>query len=163
MTTHYYCTPEWLQEARDLYQANSEAKQKLKKLTADMAYRVKAEPAWGIDKDIYFCAFFEAGELNKLELMPREEAESAEFLLAATPQTWKSVLTKNSKFITDFMLGKIKLEKGSKVGVLSVAPHANNILDALTPMQLVFPDELSPQDLEQYRTNMEGFRKELNV
>ena len=163
MTTHYYCTPEWLQEARDLYQANPEAKQKLKKLTADMAYRVKAEPAWGIDKDIYFCAFFEAGELNKLELMPKEAAESAEFLLAATPQTWKSVLTKNSKFITDFMLGKIKLEKGSKVGVLSVAPHANNILDALTPMQLVFPDELSPQDLEQYRTNMEGFRKELNV
>ena len=95
--------------------------------------------------------------------MTREAAENAEFLLAATPQTWKSVLTKNSKFITDFMLGNIKLEKGSKVGVLSVAPHANNILDAVTPMQLVFPDELSPQDLEQYRTNMEGFRKELNV
>ena len=163
MTTHYYCTPDWLKEARDVYQSNPEAKQKLKKLSADMAYRVKAEPAWGIDKDIYFCAFFQAGELNKLELMPREEAENAEFLLAATPQTWKSVLTKNSKFITDFMLGKIKLEKGSKVGVLSVAPHANNILGALTPMKLVFPDELSPQDLEQYRTNMEGFRKELNV
>ena len=163
MTTHYYCTPEWLKESRDLYQSNPNAKQKLKKLTANMAYRVKAEPSWGIDKDIYFCAFFEAGELNKLELMSREAAENAEFLLAATPQTWKSVLTKNSKFITDFMLGKIKLEKGSKVGVLSVAPHANNILDALTPMKLVFPDELSPQDLEQYRTNMEGFRTELNV
>ncbi len=163
MTTHYYCTPEWLKESRDLYQSNPDAKQKLKKLTANMAYRVKAEPSWGIDKDIYFCAFFEAGELNKLELMSREAAENAEFLLAATPQTWKSVLTKNSKFITDFMLGKIKLEKGSKVGVLSVAPHANNILDALTPMKLVFPDELSSQDLEQYRMNMEGFRTELNV
>jgi putative sterol carrier protein len=163
MTTHYYCTPQWLKESCDLYQSNPEAKKKLKKLSANMAYRVKSEPAWGIDRDIYFCAFFDAGELNKLELVSKETAENAQYLLTATPQTWKSVLTKNSKFITDFMLGKIKLEKGSKVGVLSIAPHANNILDALTPMQLVFPDELSPQDLEQYRTNMEGFRKELNV
>jgi len=163
MTTHYYCTPEWLKESHVLYQSNSEAKKKLKKLSANMAYRVKSEPAWGIDKDIYFCAFFDAGELNKLELVSKETAENAQYLLAATPQTWKSVLTKKSKFITDFMLGKIKLEKGSKVGVLSIAPHANNILDALTPMNLVFPDELPAQDLEQYRTNMEGFRAELGV
>ena len=163
MKTHYYCTPEWLKESHDLYQSNPEAKQKLKKLTANMAYRVKAEPSWGIDKDVYFCVFFNAGELNKLELVSKDAAENAEYLLTATPQTWKSVLTKNSKFISDFMLGKIKLEKGSKVGVLSIAPHANNVLDALTPMKLVYPDELSHEDLEQYRTNMEGFRKELNV
>ena len=113
MTTHYYCTPQWLKESCDLYQSNPEAKKKLKKLSANMAYRVKSEPAWGIDRDIYFCAFFDAGELNKLELVSKETAENAQYLLTATPQTWKSVLTKNSKFITDFMLGKIKQEKGS--------------------------------------------------
>lgn len=163
MTTHYYCTPEWLKECFELYQENAAAKQKLKKLSANMAYRVKSEPAWGIDQDIYFCAYFNAGELERMELVTREAAENSQFLLTATPQTWKSVLTRNSKFITDFMLGKIKLEVGSKVGVLSVAPHANDILDTLTPEELVFPDELSPEDLEQYRTNMEMFRTELAV
>jgi hypothetical protein len=130
-----------------------------------MGYRVKADPAWGINKDVYFCAFFEAGKLNKLELISKEEANKAQYLMAATPKVWKSVLTKKSKFLTDFMLGKIKLENGSKVGVLGVAPHATNILDALVPgsMNLVFPDDLSGDDLEEYRDNMVSFRKELGI
>ena len=61
------------------------------------------------------------------------------------------------------MLGNIKLEKGSKVGVLGVAPHANNIVDSLTPVELVFGDDLSDDEREQYRTNMAAFRKELGV
>ena len=48
------------------------------------------------------------------------------------------------------MLGNIKLEKGSKVGVLGVAPHANNIVDALTQMELVFPDEMSSEEIGEY-------------
>ena len=161
MTTHWYCTPEWFKESKEIYNSNPQAKEKLKKLSAKMAYRVKSEPAWGIDKDIYFCAYFESGDLNKLELVSKETAYDAQYLMGATPMIWKNILTKKSKFITDFMLGKIKLENGSKVGVLTVAPHANDIIDALVPasMNLVFPDELSPQELEQYRTNMEGFRK----
>ena len=61
------------------------------------------------------------------------------------------------------MLGKIKLEKGSKIGVLSVAPHANNVIDLLTSVNLVFPDELSEDEFVQYKTNMQTFRKELGV
>ena len=61
------------------------------------------------------------------------------------------------------MLGNIKLEKGSKVGVLGVAPHANNIVAALTPFDLVFGDELADNEKEKYRSNMEIFRKELGV
>ena len=60
-----------------------------------------------------------------------------------------------------FMLGKIKLEHGSKVGVLGVAPHANNLVDALTSLQ--FPDELSAEELAQYRSQMEVFRARLGV
>jgi hypothetical protein len=165
MTTHYYCTPNWLQESKETYNSNPQAKEKLKKLSAKMAYRVKAEPSWGINKDIYFCAYFESGELNKLELITKEVAYDAQYLMAATPMVWKNVLTKKSKFITDFLLAKIKLENGSKVGVLTVAPHATDILSALVPagMNLVFPDELSPDELEQYRSNMVEFRKELGV
>lgn len=165
MTTQYYCTPEWLKESKEIYNSNPQAKEKLKKLNAKMAYRVKAEPAWGINKDIYFCAYFESGELEKLELISKEAALDAQYLMAAAPMVWKKVLTKKSKFITDFMLGKIKLENGSKVGVLTVAPHATDILAALVPagMSLVFPDELPSAELEQYRSNMVEFRKELGV
>ncbi len=129
-----------------------------------MVYRVKAEPAWGIDKDVFFCLFFDQGELMRLELISEEAGkDEAEFVMGATPQIWKKILRKESKFITDFMLGKIKLEKGSKIGVLSVAPHANNVIDLLTSVNLVFPDELSEDEFVQYKTNMQTFRKELGV
>ena len=163
MTAYHYCTPEWLEESARIYQTNSKAKAKLKKLTANMVYRVKAEPSWGINKDVLFSAYFDEGELNELKLVSEEAANEAEYIMAATPQTWKKILRKERKFITDFLLGNIKLEKGSKVGVLGVAPHANNIVEAITPMELIFPDELSSEDLEQYRNNMEAFRKDLGV
>jgi len=164
MTTYQYCTPEWLEESAKVYRSNPEAQQKLKKLTADMVYRVKADPAFGIVRDILFCAYFDAGKLNKLELISEETAKAeAEYIMTATPTTWKKVLKKERKFLTDFMLGNIKLEKGSKVGVLGVAPHANNIVAALTPFDLVFGDELADNEKEKYRSNMEIFRKELGV
>ena len=82
-----------------------------------MCYRVKAEPDWGIDKDIIFGAFFEQGQLTKLEFFKEEDVtKEADYLMAATPQVWKKILRKERKFVTDFMLGKIKLEHGSKVG-----------------------------------------------
>jgi putative sterol carrier protein len=85
-----------------------------------MCYRVKAEPAWGIDKDIIFGMFVEKGELTKIDFFSEADAlKEAEYVIAATPQEWKKILRKQSKFLTDFMLGKIKLEHGSKVGVLA--------------------------------------------
>ena len=164
MTAYHYCTPQWLEESAKVYRENPEAQDKLKKLSANMAYRVKADPEFGIDRDIMFCAFFDKGQLNRLELISEASAlADAEYLMAATPVTWKKILQKESKFVTEFMLGRIKLEKGSKVGVLGVAPHANNIVDSLTPFELVFPDDLSDDERALYRTRMEAFREELGV
>jgi len=164
MNIFYYCTPEWLKESARIYRSNPQASEKLKKLSGKMVYRVMAEPSWGIEKDIFFCLFFEQGKLLRLELISEEESKrEAEFIIGATPQAWKKILKKESKFITDFMLGKIKLEKGSKIGVLAVAPHANNVVELLTSVQLVFPDELPIDELEQYKANMAEFRKELVV
>ena len=61
------------------------------------------------------------------------------------------------------MLGKITLEQGSKVGILGVAPHSNTFVDALTQKELLFPDEMSPDELEEYRAYMKSFRAELGV
>ena len=113
MTTYQYCTPEWLEESAKAYRSDAAAQENLKKLSADMAYRVKADPEFGIDRDILFCAFFDKGTLNRLELISEEAANAeAEYVMAATPSTWKKILTKERKFLTDFMLGNIKLEKG---------------------------------------------------
>lgn len=164
MATYQYCTPEWLEESAKMYRSNPALQEKLKKLSAKMCYRVKAEPEWGIDRDIIFGMFIEEGQLTRLEFFKEEDVtKEADYLMAATPQVWKKILRKERKFLTDFMLGNIKLEHGSKVGVLKVAPHANNVIDSLTLVELQFPDELSEEELAQYRSQMEEFRASLGV
>ncbi|MCK4726174.1 MAG: hypothetical protein KAT29_10235 [Anaerolineales bacterium] len=163
MEKYRYCTPEWLEESK---RAISQPKfqQQLSKLSTKIYYRVKAEPDWGIDADIIFGAVVDRGEVLELGFYSDQDAKrEAEFIMAATPQEWKKILRKENKFLTDFMLGKISLEQGSKVGVLGVAPYANIFVDALTQVDLQFPDEMSPDELEEFRTYVNEFRSELGV
>jgi putative sterol carrier protein len=164
MTTCLYCTPEWLAETAARYPQNPKFKEQLKKLTIKMAYRVKAEPAWGIEDDILFCLFLHAGDLTRIEFLTEAQAAGeAEYILSATPQEWKRLLRQEGKFVTEFLLGKVSLEQGSRVGILSVAPHADTVVEALTQVTLQFPDELTAGELEAYRANMQSFRQELGV
>ena len=158
MTTHQFCTPGWLKESARIYKAKPGAKDKLKKLTAKICYRVKSDPDWGISEDIIFCAFLEKGELRTLNFFSENEAfQAAEYLMAATPRTWKRILRKEREFVTDLMLGKINLELGTKVGMLGLALYVSDILDCLTQVDLQFPDEMSADELTTYRSKMETF------
>lgn len=164
MAVYQYCTPEWLEESARIYRSSPDLQKKLEKLTAKVCYLVKADPAWGIEKDIIFGSYIDKGEMVKLAFFSEEDArKKADFLLGATPQEWKSILRKERKFVTDFMTGKITLEHGSKVGALGLAPYANDAVNALTQVEIQFPDEMSPDELAEYRSHMEEFRAELGV
>jgi putative sterol carrier protein len=164
MTTVRYCTPEWLEASATGYEENPKFKQEFAKLNVRLCFRIKAEPAWGIEEAIIFAGYVNKGKLEKLAFVDEEEAKrDAEFLLAATPQEWKKLLRKDTKFVTEFMLGRIVLEQGSRVGILQVAPYSNTFVEALTPVDLQFPDEMSPEELAEYRTYVEQFRQELGV
>ncbi len=164
MTTYQYCTPEWLEESARTYAANPKFKKGLERLTVKTCFRVKADPAWGIEKDIIFGAFVDKGDLTQAAFLSEEEAKKqADYILAATPQEWKKILRKQSKFVADFMLGKIALEQGSKVGVMGIAPYSGILVDVLTQIPLQFPDEMSPDELAHYREHMQEFRAKLCV
>lgn len=156
MAKHQFCTPEWLEESARIYRANPDAKDELKKLTAKICYRVKSNPDWGISEDIIFGAFFDQGELKTLNFFTENDAfQEADYLLAATSRTWKNILRKKCDFVTDFMLGKINLELGTKVKMIELALHFNNIFDFFTQIDLQFPDEMSADELKKYRSKME--------
>ena len=164
MTTVRYCTPEWLEKCADGYRATPKFKEAFKKLTISVFFQIEAEPDWGIDEAIIFGSFVDEGDLIYLAFFSEEEAkEKAEFILGATPQEWKQILRKEKKFVTDFMLGKISLVQGSKVGVLTIAPYADTFVAALTQYDLQFPDEMSAEELEAYRAHVSEVRAQLGV
>lgn len=164
MQVNQYCTPQWLDQSAKSYNNNSKLQEAMKRLSTKVCFLIRAEADWGIERDIIFGAFLDKGKLNRLSFFSEEEAhQQAEFILAATPQEWKRILRKESKFAADFMLGKITLEKGTKVGVLSLVPYAGAFVDTLTQSELQFPDEMTPEELEDYRTYQRAFRPELGV
>ncbi len=164
MKTYQYCTPEWLEDSGKFYHENPQFEEKLLKVSWKMCFRVKADPSWGIDDDIIFGAFFDQGKLTKIGFFTEEEAlREADFLLSASPQNWKSILTKKSRFTPDFMSGKVVLEHGDKVKVVTIAPYANTIVDALTPYPVVYPDDMTAAEVEDYRAHMKKFRAEIGV
>jgi hypothetical protein len=159
-----YCTPEWLEESARIYRETPHFQEALKRVTSRICYRITAEPNWGIDSDFIFGVSVTQGVLDDLRFFSEEEAkEKAEFIMTATPQEWKQILRKEHKFLTDFTLGKIKLEQGSKVGVFKLAPYADTFIDALTRVNLQFQDELNPQQLDEYRQYAPQFRSRLGV
>jgi hypothetical protein len=161
MNTYQFCTPGWLEEISRIYEATPSVKYNLNDMTAKICWRVKSDPDWGISEDIIFGAFFDRGELGTLTFFTEGKAfQEAEYLMVATPQTWKKIFRKKRDFATEFILGKINLELGTKVSMLDLALHVNNISDLLTQVDLQFPDEMSEDELTTYRSKMETFRRE---
>lgn len=159
-----YCSPEWLEESAKLYRASEHFENALKKVTTRIYYRVTADPAWGIEKDILFGAEVEAGKLLELTYFSEAETQNrAEFILSATPQVWKEILRKEKKFITEFMLGKVTLESGSKPGLLKITPYANHFVDALTQSPLQFQDEMDAEELDAYRADLSNYREQTGI
>lgn len=159
-----YCTPEWLEESAKLYRATDQFENALRKVTTKIFYRITMNPAWGIEEDIHFGAVVDAGKLLELSFFSDAETKNrAEFILSATPQVWKGILRKDKKFISEFMLGKVKLESGSKPGLLKITPYANHFVDALTQFELQFQDEMSADELDAYRADLSRFREKAGV
>ncbi len=164
MTAVRYCTPEWLETTGRLAEANPKFAKAFEKLAVKVCFRVKADKTWGIDADVIFGGFVNKGKLDRLAFFSEEEArQAADYILVATPQEWKKILRKQNKFVTDFMMGRIRLEHGSPAGILGLAPHSDALVDALTQTELQFPDEMSPDELAQYRSHMQEFRARLGV
>jgi len=157
MTAYIYPSAEWLEESTKRY--GSEFENKLKSLSGYYVYRIRANQEWGIEKDIMMCAVLDAGKLVKLEHCTEEEAKNnADFIMAAEANTWKRILRKLDKFIGAFMGQRIKLEQGNTVKALGLAPHANTLVESLTQVELKFPDELSPDELAEFKTKFAEYR-----
>ena len=153
MTTYIYPQPEWVDDCVAKYDAGFE--KKLASLSGKFAYQITTEPEWGIDADLFISMILNGGKLVEFKHCSKDYAyETADFVLSATPQAWKRILTKKDKFVGAFMGGRVKLQKGDTVGALALGPHANTLVDVLTQVDLKFPDDLSPEELAAFKTEL---------
>jgi hypothetical protein len=164
MTIMSYPSPEWLATSLKTYQATPAAQEELKKVSTTLFFRIGVDPDWGIDRDLYFGAVMDKGQLLELAFASEEDAKRrAEYIMGATPQVWKKVLTKESKALTELMLRRIVLEQGSMTAALGLMPHAPALIDALTKTELRFPDDMAPEERAEHCRTVRAFRTRLGV
>ena len=158
-----YATPEWLDTVAKVYRSDPENKKIFKSLSMELCYRIAAEPSLGIDKDLYFNFKVEAGELLETRFVTAEEAQKATILMGSSYNIWKKVLTKEDKFVADFISKKIALENGDPAKALTVGPLADPMVNIMTKEGIVWPDEMSSDELEAYKAKVNAFREKLGV
>lgn len=161
-----YATPEWVEAmAKNYVDDPSNQNKTFKGLSLFIAFRILADTGFGLDQDVYFGAHLQNGILqDDSTLMSKEDAEAkADFILSATPSIWKRLISKHDGFVSLFMTGKIKLDKGQPTKIISLAPKSPALVECFYKVDTEWPDEMSPQRLEEYRAMVKEFRQKLGV
>jgi len=66
-------------------------------------------------------------------------------------------------FLTAFMNGDIRLEKGDYSAMLKAAAGGSRVVDIFGRGGVIWPDELSPEELNKYKAKVKEFRQKLKV
>jgi putative sterol carrier protein len=95
---------------------------------------------------------------------PEEDADKkSDFILTATPSVWKKMIKKEVGFVSAFMTNKIRLDKGSPPKIVALAPKSGAVVGAFNKIDTEWPDEMSPQRLQEYKAEVAQFRQRLKV
>ena len=160
-----YATPEWLAAVCRCYEADHASREAFRGLNVFVTFRVLADPSLGIDPDMYFSIHWADGLIKPDSVhLSREEAyRKSDFILAAPFSVWKQLILKETGFVSAFMTGKVKMDKGSGPGIMALAGKTPAVIDMFHNVQTEWPDGMAPRRLAEYRTLVLGFRKKLRV
>jgi putative sterol carrier protein len=161
-----YLTPEWLQAVAANYRANPDnATKHFKGLSMFMTFRVLADAAFYLDKDIYFGMELENGAIKgEPAFLSEQEAKSKSlYIVSAQPEKWKKILQKKEGFVANFMGGKVKLDQGSKVKFIPLGGKAPALIENFYKVDTQWPDEMSLGEAEGWKLKVRAFRDDLKV
>ena len=161
-----YHYPEWAKKVADNYRANPDNWEKhFKGLSLFIVFSNIAQPELGIDEQIYHYAQVDDGVLvgDANHLSKAEAEEKADFILTGPLDVWKRIILKEEAFVSAFLNGKIKLEKGFAPKIVQLGPKSPALIECFSGVDTEWPDEMSPERIEEYRAGMKEFRARLGV
>lgn len=100
---------------------------------------MRADPARGIPEARAVFLDLYLGECRQARVATPMDFESAEFVLAAQPTTWRRMLQGEQDPITAVMFGKLRLEKGSLPALMPYAAAAREMVAAASEVGAELP------------------------
>ncbi len=114
----------------ELLNSDPEWAEKGKAITYTMIYDYTAP----VSKAFY--TRFEEGRVTDVRELPSADAETADFVITATPEVWRGVLDKSLNPTAALTTGKMKV-KGKMTTLLKHMQAFSYIIDSMTRIELI--------------------------
>lgn len=155
-------SPEWVGVYEKAVQNDDIYKEAAKDWEGTVVVHVTAAPEMGIDEDLYLFMDLWHGDCRSMRLVPKEAGEAGDFVITGSMERWLQVARKQLDTIKGMMQGKLKL-KGDLPTIVRAVKAAARLVDIIADLNTVYPDELTPEQIEELKGWLVPLREELGV
>ena len=142
-------TPEWVAAFEKLIQEDAQYKEVAKTWEGSVVIHILANPANGLNKDIYLFMDLWHGDCRFVKLVPREAGEKADFVLTGEFERWQAVMKKELDVVKAMMQGKVKL-KGSLPTIVRYVKASIRLTDLSAQVNTLFQSDMSEEERDNY-------------
>lgn len=155
-------TPEWVDKYKQALNEDEKFAEVAKAWDFPMALGIGANPEYGIETELFIWLDIFQGKCRVAKLMPGEATDEAPYLMSGTYGIWQEVVRGEKEALKSVMQGKMSL-RGDLGKIMKFVPAAKKLGELSGSFEAVWPDELSPDDLEKFKVEFSEIRTQLGV
>ncbi len=155
-------TPEWVATFEKNVQEDEEYRQVASDWEGSVVIHILAKPDLGIEEDLYLFMDLWHGDCRSVRLVPKDVGENGDYVLTGEYERWKSVMKAELDPIKGLMQGKLKL-RGDLSTIVRYVKASARLVSLSAEIDTVFPDELSPEDLESFKSWLKETRAKFSI
>jgi putative sterol carrier protein len=133
-------TQEWMDAWKIIINGSKEYREIAKEWEGSVSITVNADPSKNVPEPVYMFTDYWHGDALEFLICDAAKAQTAKFIMTGDYSRWKQVAKKELDATKALMQGKLKL-KGDLTYVVRNVKTINKVVDLLTEVNTIFPDE----------------------
>ena len=133
-------TQEWMDAWKIIINGSKEYREIAKEWEGSVSITVNADPSKNVPEPVYMFTDYWHGDALEFLICDAAKAQTAKFIMTVDYSRWKQVAKKELDATKALMQGKLKL-KGDLTYVVRNVKTINKVVDLLTEVNTIFPDE----------------------
>ncbi|MFZ1036275.1 MAG: SCP2 sterol-binding domain-containing protein [Smithella sp.] len=134
-------TQEWMDAWKKIINGSKEYREIAKEWEGSVSITVNADPSKNVPEPVYMFTDYWHGDALEFLICDAAKAQTAKFIMSGDYSRWKQVAKKELDATKALMQGKLKL-KGDLTYVVRNVKTINKVVDLLTEVNTIFPDEV---------------------
>lgn len=155
-------TPEWGVLVEDAINQDAKYAKLGKGWQEGIVLRIQAKPEIGLEEDLNILLDLYEGKCRSARPVPKEVSDQAPFIMVGPYEIWKSIVSMEQEALKLVVKGDLKME-GELTKMLRYVGAAKRLTEVAASVDCRFPDELSPEELEEFKVTIKELRGELGI